>query len=461
MTTYDHLIARIASDRGREVRSPSTEELVAYVTDSTEADTSAAIARANAAQPAWAALTDEARTGVLLAIADAIESSADSLARVLEAEQGKPRLTGAAHEVGGCVAWLRATASLPLPGEHLSAGEAQAEVRYRPVGVVGAITPWNFPMMIAVWQLAPSLRMGNTVVMKPSEYTTLSGLALAAVISDVVPAGVLEVVTGDGRVGDQIVRDPAVGKVMFTGSTNTGAKIVEASAENITRLTLELGGNDAGIVLPDADPGEIAEAIFWAAFMNSGQVCAALKRLYVHEGIYEEMVAALAEVARRVSAAPGGELGPLQNGMQFGIVDDLVEDARAAGARIVVGGQPDRGARGNYYPVTIVADISNDTALVQREQFGPALPVVKYSDVDQALTWANGVDVGLGGSVWARDLETARSVGRRLEAGTVWLNRHGSVNPFIPFGGAKRSGYGLEFGVDGLKAVAVPQVISE
>ena len=332
------------------------------------------------------------------------------------------------------------------------------------MGTVGVITPWNWPMMIAIWQIAPALRMGNTVVAKPSEHTTLSGLALAAVLNDVLPAGVLEVVTGAGDVGDALVRRPEIGKVMFTGSTATGSKIIAASAGNITRLTLELGGNDAGIVLPDVDPAAIAEDLFWGAFINTGQTCAALKRLYVHDDVYDAVVQALAELAAKMPMGVGTDeanvLGPLQNKMQFDVVDTLVEEAKARGARVVLGGDPDRDRPGYFYPTTLVADIDNDAALVQREQFGPALPIVRFSDVDEVVAAANGVDDGLGASVWSADRDAAITVAGRLQAGTVWINSHGGVHPFVPFGGAKRSGYGLEFGVEGLKSVAVPQVIS-
>ncbi|HWV49566.1 MAG TPA: aldehyde dehydrogenase family protein, partial [Microbacterium sp.] len=361
--------------------------------------------------------------------------------------------------------WLRATAATPLPREVVvDDGTTYAELAYRPIGIVGVITPWNWPMMIAIWQIAPSLRIGNTVVAKPASNTTLSGLALAAVLNDVLPEGVLNLVAGNGAVADALVRNSAIGKIMFTGSTETGQKIIEASAGNLSRLTLELGGNDAGIVLPDADPKAIAENLFWGAFINTGQTCAALKRLYVHDSVYDAVVEELAAVAAAAPLGVGSDeanvLGPLQNRGQFEIVDQLVEDAKKRGARVVLGGEPDRDAPGNFYPTTLIADIENDAPLVQEEQFGPALPIIRYTDLEQAIAWANGVDVGLGGSVWSADRDKAREVAARVQSGTVWINSHGGVDPRIPFGGVKQSGYGLEFGVEGLKSVAVPQVIN-
>ena len=306
--------------------------------------------------------------------------------------------------------------------------------------------------------------MGNTVVQKPSEYTTLTGLAIAAVLNEALPPGVLTAVTGAGDVGDALVRDPRVGKVMFTGSVKTGMKVIEASAENMPRLTLELGGNDAAIVLPDVDPQAIAEGLFWGAFINNGQTCAAMKRLYVPDAIYDEVVDALAALAAKIPMGvgldEGNVLGPLQNQMQWNVVNRLVEDAKVRGARVVIGGDPDAAAPGYFYPMTLIADIDNAAPLVQEEQFGPALPIIRYTDLEQAVEWANGVDVGLGASVWSADRDKALAIAARLQAGTVWVNSHGGIDPRVPFGGAKRSGYGLEFGVEGLKAVSVPQVIS-
>ncbi|BCW50122.1 hypothetical protein StoSoilB13_24640 [Arthrobacter sp. StoSoilB13] len=343
-------------------------------------------------------------------------------------------------------------------------GETRAELHYRPIGVVGAIGPWNWPMMITVWQIAPALRMGNAVVVKPSEYTPLSVLALASIINQELPEGLLTVVSGGRDVGEALAAHEAIGKVMFTGSTATGKAIIRSSADTVKRLTLELGGNDAGIVLPDADPKAIAEGLFWGAFINTGQTCAALKRLYVHDSLYEAVCTELAAVAAAMPMGNGLDennvLGPLQNRQQYDIVARLVEAARDSGARILLGGNPDADQPGNFYPTTLVADIDNDNPLVAEEQFGPALPIIRYSTVDEAVAKANALDVGLGASVWSSDVAAAREVASRIQAGTVWINKHGAVDPRIPFGGAKQSGYGLEFGAEGLKALGVPQIIN-
>ena len=465
--TYESLLKTIQPPSGgRPVNDPATGELVGLVAEPGIAELEAAIKAARTAQPAWDARGHEERRELLNRAADAVEANADALARLLSREQGKP-LNGpnARFEVGACSAWLRATASFNLEAETLVEEDGTlAELFYRPLGVVGAIGPWNWPMMISIWQLAPALRMGNTVVMKPSEYTPLSVLALAEVLNSVLPADVLAVVPGGRDVGERLAAHEDIAKVMFTGSTATGKAIIRSSADTVKRLTLELGGNDAGIVLPDADPAAIAEGLFWGAFINTGQTCAALKRLYVHEDIYDDVCEALTAVAKNMPMGIGLDetnvLGPLQNKAQFDVVARLVQAAKDAGARVLLGGDPKADQPGYFYPTTLIADIDNDNPLVIEEQFGPALPIIKYSSLDEALEMANGLDVGLGASVWSSDTANARLVAARIQAGTVWINKHGAVDPRVPFGGAKQSGYGLEFGVEGLKQLGAPQVIN-
>lgn len=468
METYDSLLASITPGSGetRTIFDPATGGVVGEAPVHTVEDLEAAVAAAVAAQPAWAALGHDGRSAALLKAADAVERSAEELAQLLSREQGKP-LNGpnARFEVGACAAWLRATATTELtPEVVVDDGETYAELHYKPIGVVGAIGPWNWPMMITIWQIAPALRMGNTAVVKPSKMTPLSVLALIKVLNDELPDGVLTAIAGDREVGARLAEHPAIGKIMFTGSTAAGRAIIKSSADTIKRLTLELGGNDAGIVLPDADPAAIAEGLFWGAFLNTGQTCAALKRLYVHTDIYDAVCDELTKVAAAMPMGNGLDennvLGPLQNKAQYDIVANLVEEARTSGARILLGGNPDTGQPGYFYPTTLVADIDNTNPLVTEEQFGPALPIIRYSTIDQAIEYANGLDVGLGASVWSPNLPAAREVANRIQAGTVWINKHGNVDPRIPFGGAKQSGYGLEFGVEGLKALGVPQVIN-
>ncbi|CAM3257152.1 aldehyde dehydrogenase family protein [Tsukamurella hominis] len=449
---------------GRTITDPATGEIVGRVAEPGVVDLDAAVAAARAAQPDWAARGDAGRSELLSAAADAVEAHAEELAVLLSREQGKP-LNGpnARFEVEACVTWLRATLAVPLdPEVAVDDGETYAEIHHRPLGVVGAIGPWNWPMMISVWQLAPALRMGNTVVIKPSEYTPLSVLALAHVLNTALPEGVLIAVPGGRDVGEALSAHPGVDKLMFTGSTVTGKAIIRASADSVKRVTVELGGNDAGIVLDDADPAAIAEGLFWGAFINTGQTCAALKRLYVPDSLYDAVCEELAKVAAAMPMGVGLDeqnvLGPLQNRKQYDIVAGLVDEARAGGGRVLIGGDPAEGP-GNFYPTTLVADLSNDNPLVAQEQFGPALPIVRYSSLDEAIAWANGLDVGLGASVWTPSPERARDVALRLDAGTVWINEHGAIDPRVPFGGAKQSGYGVEFARAGLLECAQPVAI--
>ncbi|WP_291050353.1 aldehyde dehydrogenase family protein [Herbiconiux sp.] len=456
----------VSADEGRPIPDAATREVIGYAPVHTLADLEERIAGARAAQPAWQALGHSERSRILNAIADEIEANSEELAHLLSREQGKP-LDGpnARFEVGACAVWTRSAADTVLEPELIfESGASRSILHYESLGVVGAIGPWNWPMMISVWQIAPSLRMGNSVVVKPSGFTPLSVLALVEVFNRHLPDGVLAAVTGDREIGSAMAAHPEFDKIMFTGSTATGRKIVESSAHNLARLTLELGGNDPGIVLPDTDISGLAENLFWGCFINTGQTCAALKRLYVHDSVYDEVVDSLARIAESMPMGrgtdPGMVLGPLQNQAQFDVVERLVEDARSRGARIVTGGEAATDLGPLFYRPTVVADIQDGAALVDEEQFGPAIPVIRYTEIDDAIWRANASEQGLGASVWSNDVDKALAVAQRLQAGTVWINQHGTLNPSVPFGGTKSSGYGQEFGVQGLKAVATPKVIT-
>ena len=466
LTTFEGLLDAINDDGGREVLNPATGQLVGKAPVHTEADLDRAVATARQAQRDWAARSHAERSEALNRAADAIEASAEALAGLLSREQGKP-LNGpnARFEVGACSAWTRANAAFPLEPEVLVDDESgHAELTYEPIGVVGGIGPWNWPMMISIWQIAPALRMGNTIVLKPSEYTPLSVLGLVAVMNQVLPAGVLQVVAGEGELGRALTTHDGIDKITFTGSVETGKAIMRTVADDLKRITLELGGNDAGIVLEDFDVAAHAEDLFWGAFINTGQTCAALKRLYVPDSKYDEVCQALTDLAQKMPMGEGLDennvLGPLQNQAQYDIVARLVDAARDSGATILTGGNPDASGAGYFYPTTLVSDIDNANPLVAEEQFGPALPIIRYSDLDQAIEWANGLDVGLGSSVWSDDLDAAKQVAARLQAGTTWINKHGAIDPRVPFGGVKESGFGLEFGVEGLKHMGLPKVTS-
>jgi acyl-CoA reductase-like NAD-dependent aldehyde dehydrogenase len=452
----------VAASDTLEVVDPATGRPFTTCPDCSRAQLDEAVAAAARAFPAWRA--DQAgRRAALLRCAEAIEAQAEALAEVLSREQGKP-LARATEEIFGAAVWFRATAALPLEDQVLKDdGTQRVELRRRPLGVVAGITPWNFPVLLAVWKIAPALLAGNSFVLKPSPFTPLSSLKLGEVLRDALPPGVFNVVSGGDELGRWLTEHEAVRKISFTGSVATGKKIAAAAAPDLKRVTLELGGNDPAIVLKDNDPKAIAEKVFWSAFANSGQVCVAVKRLYVEEEIYPEMVSALAEIARRVKVGPGlqadSELGPLNNRAQFDRVSELVDDARSQGARIEAGGTP-LSNEGYFYAPTIVTGIAEGTRLVDEEQFGPALPVMSFRSVDEVLGRANDSHFGLGGSIWTRDLERGMALARELDCGTAWVNQHMNLAPDVPFGGVKWSGIGYENGPWGLAAFSEYQVVN-
>ncbi|WP_299922433.1 aldehyde dehydrogenase family protein [uncultured Pelagimonas sp.] len=447
-----------------DVINPSTGGSAGQCPSGTAEDVNAAIAAAKAAFASWRWESDHTRSQACRDMARVLGEHAEELAVLLSTEQGKPLGgLGARFELGGCQAWASNTADLELPVEVVKDdNEGRIEIHRKPLGVVASITPWNWPLMIAIWHIAPAIRAGNTVVIKPSPYTPLSTLRMVEILNTVLPAGVLNVVTGPDSIGPVLTSHPDVAKVTFTGSTETGKKVMASATDTLKRLTLELGGNDAAIVLPDVEPAAVAEGIFWGAFINSGQTCACMKRLYVHDDIYDDVCSALVEFAAKIPVGDGLDedsvLGPVQNAMQFAKVRDLVNDAKASGARVLLGGEVPEG-NGYFYPLTIVADATDGMRLVDEEQFGPVLPVIRYTDIEDAVTRANASSMGLGGSVWSKDMDAAKKLALQFESGTVWINGHGGLNPNAPFGGVKQSGIGTEFGVDGLKEFTAIQTL--
>ncbi len=449
------------------VINPATGEAFAKVHDAGPEHVDAAVAAARAAFPSWSALPDAERKAKLHALGAALEANMPELMELVTRETGKPlqglNNVGAGMELSGAIAWTHVTADIDLEPEVIQDNEqARVEVHRKPLGVVASITPWNWPLMIAIWHVIPALRAGNTVVLKPSEYTPVATSRFVELANAILPPGVLNVVTGGGAVGAALTGHPDVNKIVFTGSTRTGKRIMENAAATLKRLTLELGGNDAGIVLPDVDVKAVAPKLFGVAFHNNGQTCACLKRLYVHESQYDALCTELARLAGEVNVGdglePGTELGPVQNRAQLDIVRELAEDARERGGKVLAGGKAREG-KGYFFEPTIVAGLSNGARLVDEEQFGPILPVIKYSDVDEAVRLANDNPNGLGGSVWSSDPARAVEIGKRLECGSVWINEHGAVQPDAPFGGVKQSGIGVEFGKHGLAEFTTIQTV--
>lgn len=437
------------------VVNPATGQVFAQCPDASKALLDEAVYAARQAAPAWAAAGFGARRQALVAFGAAIAQHAPQIAALLTLEQGKP-YANALAEVQRTALTIERVTSIPLGTEVLREDAAgRVELHYRPLGVAAAITPWNVPIGLAMGKIVHALYTGNTLVLKPSPYTPLSTLKLGEAARGVLPAGVLNVLAGGNDLGRWMSEHPGIDKVSFTGSGPTGRRVMASAAGNLKRVTLELGGNDAAIVLPGSDIAALAPRLFAASFANSGQICMAIKRLYVHASQHEALCTHMARLASASVVGDGFQdgvqMGPVQNRVQYDIVRGLLDDTRAAGARFLCGGQAlDR--PGYFIAPTVVTDVADDSRVVQEEPFGPLLPVLAYDDTDEAVARANATDFGLSGSVWGPDVAAAAGVAARLEVGTAWVNQHLALDPFVPFGGAKQSGLGREFSPLGLKS---------
>ena len=457
----------VTSSNLLSVINPATEEVFATCAIADKATVDSAVEAARKAFKSWSSMPDTERAAKVASIAGILEQNMPELMELVTKESGKPlgglNGVGSGMEVGGSIAWTQATASFPLPVDIIQDDEvATVEVHRKALGVVASITPWNWPLMIAIWHVIPALRSGNTVVIKPASSTPVATLRFVELVQQVLPPGVLNIVIGGREVGHALASHQDINKVVFTGSTNVGKGIMREASSNLKRLTLELGGNDAGIVLPGSNVEKIIPKLFGASFHNNGHTCACLKRLYVHESQYEDICNGIAKLAKEVNVGngllDGTELGPIQNKAQLHSVKELIEDAVTHGATILAGGKEIEG-QGYFHQPTVVTNISDGVRLVDEEQFGPVIPIIKYSDLDEVITRSNNNENGLGGSIWGDDLELAKSVALRMETGTVWINEHGALQPNAPFGGVKQSGFGVEFGTYGLEEYVSLQTI--
>lgn len=465
MSDYKLLIGGklVDGDSTMDVINPATEEVLAVCPRGSEAQMNAAVAAAKDAFKTWRKVPMAERRAMVMKLADAVEARVEEFGRLLTQEQGKP-LAESTAEIAYTAAFLRYLASLDLESKLIEDNEnRRVEMRRKPLGVVGCIIPWNFPVLIVAFKAPVALLAGNTIVVKPAPTTPLTTLRLGELINEIFPAGVVNIVTDMNDLGGVMTNHPEIAKISFTGSTETGKKVMASAASTIKRITLELGGNDAAIVLPDVDPKKVAPGIFGGATMNAGQVCLAIKRVYAHEAIYDELCDELAKLADAAvvddGLKQGAQIGPLQNKMQYEKVKGFLEDARANGTIIAGGTVEDR--PGYFIRPTIVRDVTDGTKIVDEEQFGPILPVIKFSDVDDAIVRANGTPWGLGGSVWSNDRDKAYDIACEIDSGTVWINKHLDFGPNIPFGGAKQSGIGVEFAEEGLYEFTQIQVINE
>jgi acyl-CoA reductase-like NAD-dependent aldehyde dehydrogenase len=448
-------------DTSFAVLDPATDELVGEAPQCGETDLDTAMNAAQAAFPAWAK-DKAARREMLHAAAEKVRSAAADLGTLFVREQGRP-LRQAAGEISVSASWLDYYADLELEAEPLVDGPGyRAVMDRRPLGVVAAITPWNAPVLLAMWKIAPALAAGNTMVLKPSPVAPLTLLAIGDLLRDVLPLGVLNVISGEEPLGSMMIDHPVPRKISFTGSVTVGKAVAVRAAQDLKRVTLELGGNDPAILLDDVDVDAVADDLFYSAFMNCGQICEAVKRVYVPEDLHGPLVDALADRARAAKVGngldPTTQIGPLTVAAQRDRVDGLVRDAVAHGGRIVAGGRKIEGT-GNFYQPTIVAGVTDGIRLVDEEQFGPALPVIAYRNLDDVVARCNGSMYGLTASVWSPDEERAGNVGRRLQVGKAKVNGHGRLPvPHVPFGGIKWSGIGVENGLPGLHEYTTIQV---
>jgi acyl-CoA reductase-like NAD-dependent aldehyde dehydrogenase len=446
-----------------EVINPATGTVFARCPAASRKQLDDAVASARRASHAWAAQSFEDRAAAIKRMAAALRAHQDALAELLTREQGKP-IGQSRDELGRAATQSEGMANIRIPVEKLfEDAERRIELHYRPLGVVGIITPWNAPINLAAGPLVSALYTGNTVVLKPSPYTPLSTLKLGELLGGIFPPGVVNILAGGDELGQWMTEHPGIDKISFTGSVATGKKVMASAAGTLKRVTLELGGNDAAIVLEDVDPKIVAPKLFFASFVNSGQVCMAVKRIYAHERIYDALCDALAEEARKARLGDGldpqTQYGPIQNKMQYERVLGILEDTRSRGARILAGGEVPT-QPGYFFPPTIVANIDEHSRLVREEQFGPIVPVLKFRDIEDAIRRANDTRYGLAGSVWSHDPERAAAIAARLEVGTAWVNQHRATSATVPFGGAKESGIGRQYSILGLKENMEAQVIS-
>lgn len=451
----------VAGAGSLEVINPATGHVLQLAPKANREQLDAAVAAAKMAFPAWAQTGPDERRSTLLQLAAALEARLAEFAELLTREQGKP-LTQAQGEVFFCVYTLRVFARMDLSPRIVKETEqARFVEHYKPLGVAVAITPWNFPLLMLINKLAPALLAGNTLVVKPAPTTPLATLLFGELCHECLPAGVVNILVDDNDLGDLLTSHPDVAKVSFTGSTATGKRVLSNATSTLKRVTLELGGNDAALVLDDVDVAAVAAQIFHSATYNAGQVCVAVKRVYVPEALAEAFCQQLVTLANSAVVGDGlgngTQIGPLQNQRQFDKVTALLDQTRREG-RLMAGGKIVDGP-GFFITPAIVTEVTDDARIVAEEQFAPILPVLTYRDLDEAITRINATDFGLGASVWSRDPQRATAVAQRLEAGTVWVNSHIALDPEVPFSGAKQSGLGVALGVEGLRAFTQSSVI--
>ena len=441
------------TDAQMDVINPATGRVFAKAPVAGMSELNAAVDAASAAFTQWQSTDIKQRRQFIHQSAKALLDNTQSLANLLTLEQGRP-LAQAKAEVAQAADWISALAEIDLPNEKkIQTPDCDILVSHQALGVVCALVPWNYPLLTMAWKMAHAVLTGNTVVIKPSPTTPLASLQLGKLLGDIFPAGVVNTLSGGDDLGPMMTAHAGFAKVSFTGSTATGKRIMRSAADDLKRLTLELGGNDAAIVLADFDMDKHLEALFMSAFFNVGQICVATKRLYVHDSIYDEVKNRLHAMAQQLKVGDGMEpdsvFGPIQNKPQYQRVKHLIANAKAQGLTLLEGAAVPRND-GYFVPLTIVDNPPEDSQVVVEEAFGPVLPMMRFTDVEQVIRKANQSEYGLGGSVWTSNIQQAIAIAKQINTGTVRINQNALGGPLMAFGGARQSGLGLENGVEGL-----------
>ncbi|KAK2477315.1 hypothetical protein H9L39_09803 [Fusarium oxysporum f. sp. albedinis] len=396
----------------------------------------------------WSKVSYEDRRSAVLAFADAVEQAKTDFRDLLVSEQGKP-VPQADVEIDAAIAFIRALAHIELPEDVIEDDDKRTIItRYVPIGVVGAIIPWNFPFLLAASKITPALLTGNVVIIKPSPFTPYCGLKLVELAQQFFPPGVVQSLSGDDRLGPWLTSHPGIDKISFTGSSATGKLVLQSAAGTLKRVTLELGGNDPAIIFPDVDVDKVAEKVALYSFLNSGQICIALKRIYVHESIYEQFRDAMVKHIKTYTLGDGS-----QEGISHGPVQNSMQDWKVA-----TGGKIDP-SPGYFITPTVIDRPPEDSRIVVEEPFGPIVPLLSWKDEEDVIARANNSPMGLGASIWCNDLKKAEKAAREMQAGSVWINTHFDLSPMAPFGGHKESGLGVEWGTNGLKELCNVQTL--